>query len=169
MTVSFDITDTDRAMVAQIADRAATAGLIRGPVAPDHWYDRETMEMDLTAANANGNPMDFQALLDAEGLTFTHDIAGIAKHMDRETGKMPCFRPRTSREEPDALTTTADIGELIRDMIEDTSIVRDLHPDEPLVSAVRDHVETVDITDPHNPRIVMASGAVFVARIVREA
>lgn len=96
MTVSFEITDTDRAIVVQIADRAEAEGLIRGKAAPDHWYERETLEMDLTAANANGNPIDFSGLLAADGITFVHDIAGIAKHMDRKTGKMPRFRPRMS-------------------------------------------------------------------------
>jgi len=169
MTVSFEITDTDGAIVAQIADRAEGEGLIRGKASPDHWYERETMEMDLTAANANGNPIDFPGLLGADGITFVHDIAGIAKHMDRETGKMPRFRPRMSKKEVEAPTTTADVGLLIRDMVEDTDMdVLDRSGDEVKI-VTTDHVDHVDVSDPHNPRIILASGAVFVARIVREA
>jgi hypothetical protein len=168
MEACFNITTADRALVTKIADRAEAEGLIRGPAKPDHWYDRETLEMDLTAANANGNPMDFQRLLDAEPLTFVHDIAGIGATMNRETGKLSRFRPRTSKKEPEHPTTTADVGLLIRDMVEDTDMDVLDRSGEVVETVTTDHVDFVDVSDPHNPRIVMSSGAVFVARIVRE-
>lgn len=69
-------------------------------------------------------------------------------------------------------TITSDIGFLIRDMIEDhpcTHIDTDgPEGDEVKETPNADHVDHVDISDAHNPRIVMASGAIFVARIVRE-
>ena len=63
--------------------------------------DQMTIEMDLTACHANGNPMDFQQLLDAHQAApcdFWHDINGILRNINHETGKLEnCFVPRFSR------------------------------------------------------------------------
>lgn len=61
------------------------------------------------------------------------------------------------------MTTTADIGLHIRDMIEDTALFGTGDVNEPT-----DSVDVVCVDDPHNPRIIMASGAVFIVRIVQE-
>lgn len=54
--------------------------------------------MDLCACHANGNPLRLADLLAADDLNFTHDITGIARHMDRETGQLrDLFSPRFSR------------------------------------------------------------------------
>lgn len=96
--VSFACTDEEARLVGLIVDRAVAAGHCRGKKAPDHWYEMDTMTMDLLAVNANGCPMDFQQLLEADGLNFIHDVAGIARHIDRETGQLTgCFLPRLKR------------------------------------------------------------------------
>jgi hypothetical protein len=54
--------------------------------------------MDVTAAHLNGNPLRLRELLiDADDANFTHDVWGIAHHIDRETGQLTdggIFNPR---------------------------------------------------------------------------
>lgn len=60
--------------------------------------DRTETEMDLSATNANGCRLDFKKLRDADDFNFMHDITGINRHLDRETGKLGgFFSPRCSR------------------------------------------------------------------------
>ncbi len=54
-------------------------------------YGYRTLLMDLDACNSNGTPMDFEKLLAAPEFDFMHDILGIRRHMDRETGKLKDF------------------------------------------------------------------------------
>lgn len=94
MSVSFDCTPADRKLIDACIDRADQLGLLDG------WYDRLTATMDLVACNANGCPMDFQRLLDADDFNFMHDITGIANTMDRDTGKLArLFLPRMAKKE----------------------------------------------------------------------
>lgn len=94
MQVSFKMTAAELALIEGIADRAEKAGLVFKN------YNRRTLMMDLSACNANGCPMDFERLLAAPDFDFTHDICGIARHMNRETGQLgDCFLPRTHRRE----------------------------------------------------------------------
>lgn len=98
MDVRFDIPDRHRRLIRRIVNRAAGAGLVKGKVAPDHWYDRLHCTMDLTATHRNGCPLDLERLLDSNGVDFVHDIAGIARHLDRNTGRLGgCFLPRCAR------------------------------------------------------------------------
>lgn len=53
------------------------------------------IEMDLSAANANGCPMDFTKLLDFPDASFMHDVGGIQSHINRTNGRLTaCFLPR---------------------------------------------------------------------------
>lgn len=98
--VSFDMTDAEMELIERIADRAQEAGLCRGERKPRHWYERLTLIMDLAATNANGCPMDFERMLAADDFNFLHDIAGIARHINRRTGLMDHrFLPRFARTE----------------------------------------------------------------------
>ena len=86
--VSFEISDIDAALVSDILDRLET----------EYDFNRESLEMDLTACHANGNPMDFDGLLHADRFHFLHDLWGIKRHLNRETGKLEnCFLPRYSK------------------------------------------------------------------------
>ncbi len=98
MTVQFNATREERKTITLIVDRAAKGGWCRGPKERDHWYDALTMAMDLNACHSNGCPMDFKRMLAADDLDFLHDVSGIARHMDRETGKLKdCFLPRFAK------------------------------------------------------------------------
>ena len=55
----------------------------------------QDLAMDLIACHLNGTPMDWEALLVAPDFDFVHDVWGIHKHIDRETGRLgDCFLPR---------------------------------------------------------------------------
>lgn len=57
--------------------------------------DMLTVQMDVSAVNANGCRLDPQKLLDFDDVNFAHDVAGIYRHIDRDTGKLrDCFLPR---------------------------------------------------------------------------
>jgi hypothetical protein len=53
----------------------------------------ESLQMDLCAADGvNGNPpIDWPKLFAASDATLIHDVAGIARHMNRRTGKVSGF------------------------------------------------------------------------------
>ena len=72
-----------------IAKRAESLGLTGNPsgVLTD-------LMMDLEAVNLS-EPMDFDRLLAADDLNFAHDVNGIRRHLNRETGELEnCFVPR---------------------------------------------------------------------------
>ncbi len=61
---------------------------------PDIQFDAFSLSMDLTLCNARKH-VDLARLL-AFGLgDFAHDVSGILRHLDRETGELTdCFLPR---------------------------------------------------------------------------
>lgn len=74
-------------IIAQIAERARTL----------YGMDRATVHMDVEATHCNGCPLDLNQLLAFDAGNFGHDVQGIARHLDRQTGKlMDCFLPRCS-------------------------------------------------------------------------
>ena len=90
MRISFQCSIDEMRQICQIAERAWQVTVFR-----DVYRSRAEMMMDLQATNANGCPMDFAALLAGDDSNFAHDIAGIYRHLDRETGKLGgCFSPR---------------------------------------------------------------------------
>ena len=88
MTVSFDVSRYDREIIHKIGQRAASIA----DSTPITDY-----EMDVTAVHANGCPLNLQGLLAADDFNFMHDVFGIGRHIDRETGTLGnCFLPRFS-------------------------------------------------------------------------
>lgn len=87
--VSFSVSDDDRHLLMEIADRAYRDGLCKTK------NNKVNTLMDLTAAHANGCPLRLRDLLDADDFNFAHDLYGIDRHLDRTTGKLTdMFRPR---------------------------------------------------------------------------
>ena len=80
--VSFDITPDEFTVVIKIAGRA---------VSGDSNLNFMKVEMDLTATHANGCPLRFDELLNADDFNFWHDIYGIADNINRDTGKLENF------------------------------------------------------------------------------
>lgn len=55
----------------------------------------QTTLMDLEACHCNGMALDLERLLNADDFNFAHDVFGIIRHINRETGQMmDCFVPR---------------------------------------------------------------------------
>ncbi len=92
--VSFEVSKEDRKLIDKIMDRAcAERDGGRPPMVPKRL--RLAYEMSLAACAANGCPMDFQRLLDADDGNFGHDVHGINKYVSRDTGKLTnLFYPR---------------------------------------------------------------------------
>lgn len=89
--VSFDITAAERDLIVRIVKRAAELDAKHS----DGDLDQLSLEMDLAAAHANGCRLDLKRQLAADEFTFTHDVLGIRRHIDRNTGRiMDCFLPR---------------------------------------------------------------------------
>jgi hypothetical protein len=87
------LTKEETELISKIADRALLVALQRPKL-----FSKVEMVMDLTACHLNGTPLDLQGLLDASAFDFVHDVFGIRRHLDRETGKLQCnFVPRYAR------------------------------------------------------------------------
>lgn len=99
MTVKFTITPEDREIVARIGRRVAELYVERGEEILSSDVVIGVL-MDLTACHANGCPMDFARLENADDFNLLHDVAGIARHLDRSTGELTdMFRPRFAKKE----------------------------------------------------------------------
>lgn len=63
------------------------------------------LQMDLNATHSNGTPLNLAELLAFGDGDFAHDVFGIRKHINRETGKlMDCFMPRCSYSQQEKLS-----------------------------------------------------------------
>lgn len=86
--VSFKRTMKEGRLIRRIVDRAIELELCR----PEN---RLNVEMDITATHANGCRLDLQKLLLARNYIFAHDLIGIDRYLDRETGNLAFhFDPR---------------------------------------------------------------------------
>ena len=79
--------------ISAIAQRAVAIAATAG-----FKYEFMDADMDITACHVNGNPLRLDELLAADEFNFAHDVFGIRRHIDRETGKLGnCFSPRFSK------------------------------------------------------------------------
>lgn len=81
-TVSFDISPKDAATINKIVVRASS--LLGG-------FERIELAMDLTAVHVNGCPLNLKELLEATEFDLCHDILGMRRHLNRDTGKLEGF------------------------------------------------------------------------------
>lgn len=87
---SFSVSSQDAIKIGKIVDRAM-------PIYRRHGVKvaRLTLVMNLTACHANGNPLDLDKLLTFDDGNLMHDVGGISRHLNRETGALEnCFLPR---------------------------------------------------------------------------
>lgn len=84
--ISFDVSDADEEIIHEIVKRAMRL-YEHGGIETDAL----SVRMDVIATHANGNPLRLAALLDADDFNFLHDIVGIYRHLDRNTGKLTGF------------------------------------------------------------------------------
>lgn len=89
--VNWEVNQGDFKLIRKIVDRY-TAGWGGGK-----GYKPINLEMDLTACHCNGTPLKLKELLAADDFNFVHDVAGISRHICRDTGRLQnCFLPRYS-------------------------------------------------------------------------
>jgi hypothetical protein len=94
--ISFKVTNSDFDLIQKIAARADA--LQRQHRSPRDQREKTQFAMDVTAVHANGNPLRLADLLEADNFNFAHDVFGIERHLNRETGKLEdFFSPRFSR------------------------------------------------------------------------
>jgi hypothetical protein len=83
---------TEAILISKIAKRAAIMAKKSGV-----HYEYITVVMDVTAVHLNGNPIDLLALSQSDDFNFGHDVFGIRRHINRNTGQLEnCFSPRFS-------------------------------------------------------------------------
>jgi hypothetical protein len=89
--VRFDATRSEMLQMVEVAKAYEAA------IAP-HEVHRMTVLMDLEACHSNGCPLDLAGLLAARTVDLVHDVAGISRYLNRETGKLEQgFCPRYAR------------------------------------------------------------------------
>ena len=91
MALSFKLSSAaEHSLIDQIAVRAMEVA--RQADVP---LDRMTITMDVTACHLNSYPLRLADLLTAKAGDFSHDVFGIHRHINRETGELEnCFVPR---------------------------------------------------------------------------
>ena len=102
MTVKFDATTEEIFLVEKIVDRAADLlkAMTSIPQPLDWAQTKVCMQMDLVATHANGCPMDFERLSNADDLNLLHDVLGINAFINRQTGQLGGeFPPRFASKE----------------------------------------------------------------------
>jgi hypothetical protein len=97
--ISFSVTPVERLAIEKIAARAVRLQVEKERPAR---FRRKAVdfEMDITATHASGNPLDLDRLLAADDFNFAHDVFGIERHLDGETGELQnYFLPRFTRKD----------------------------------------------------------------------
>lgn len=89
LKIKWKTSGNDRFIIDRIADRANEMNCD---------YQVKDCRMDITAVHLNGNPLQLEKLLKADYFNFAHDVFGINRHIDRNTGKLlNHFSPRYSK------------------------------------------------------------------------
>lgn len=127
--ISFNASREEHGFIEAIAKRAVKTARA--------WkvnYSRKNAEMDLTACHANGCPLDLAKLLAADDFTFSHDVFGIRRCLDRTTGRLVgLFLPRCAQKEK-----RPPSKEAVRDQIRRLLEVRRAFPNDRKVLAELD-------------------------------
>lgn len=86
--IDWNTTRDEENTITAIMNRAVKEGLIEKDEAAN-------LRMDLAACHSMDIKLDFEKLLDFPRFDLAHDLGGIRRHIDRETGKLGgCFLPR---------------------------------------------------------------------------
>jgi len=88
--INWKITRQENRWISQIAERASRMASAQGGQ-----YTYLEALMDVTAVHANCCPLRLEELYHAADFNFSHDIGGIIRHLNRETGQLEgYFVPR---------------------------------------------------------------------------
>lgn len=96
MPLSFSVSPADRQLIDQIVERALDLIAQGEPLKKAERERRRTnLTMDMAACHASGNPLRLADMVKADDFNLFHDVAGISRHIDRETGELlNFFSPR---------------------------------------------------------------------------
>jgi len=96
--IRFDVGQADALIITAIARRAMVLAARDGS-----GYALQDAQMDITACHCNGCPLKLGDLLQADDFNFAHDVFGIRRNLDRDSGQLgDCFLPRFSQDAHDA-------------------------------------------------------------------
>lgn len=91
--LNWDCSKDEMTLIVQIADKAAKMAKEMSIK-----YPKQAAITDITACHCNGCPLDLKGLLEADSFDFGHDVFGIRRSLDRQTGKlMDYFDPRYAK------------------------------------------------------------------------
>ena len=94
MPIQFSCSEAEQSLIDRIVQRYINL-LIEYTDLEIGTGDKLTLEMDIKAVHCNSCPLDLQRLLDAPESSFGHDVGGIQRYLDRDTGELTKdFRPR---------------------------------------------------------------------------
>lgn len=93
--IKFSATKKEMKFIERIVERALK-------IAKDHEVscDKGSLLMDIEACHCNGVKLDLKKLLSFSNADFAHDVFGIRRHLDRDTGRLRNnFYPRCALKE----------------------------------------------------------------------
>jgi hypothetical protein len=91
--VSFLVSEKQSDLINKIAERAK-----REVFSSIDSQDHLAIIMDFSATIAQGCNLDLEKLLAFDAFNFAHDVGGIYRHIDRQTGLLgDCFLPRCAK------------------------------------------------------------------------
>jgi len=91
ITHNFELSPAEFAAVEIIINRFER---LAGPLRQERWG----LIMDISACHNGACPLELERMAAAEDEDLAHDVAGIYRHFDRETGMLTeCFTPRFAK------------------------------------------------------------------------
>ena len=94
--VHFALTHADARLVERIVERAIGTKAVWDVLSGT----RQDLMMDIEAVHCNGCPLRLEELLKADAFNFAHDVLGIRRHINRDTGKLGShFLPRFAEQQ----------------------------------------------------------------------
>jgi hypothetical protein len=98
MHLNFHLTQDDMPLVLAIARSASNLARSAGQEIPPMEF-----LMDLATTHNHACPLDFAAMAKGNPADVAHDVFGIRRHLDRETGLLTdCFLPRFAARQVEA-------------------------------------------------------------------
>ncbi len=135
MITDFKLPAVERALLDKIVERASTCFAVD---------DSQSLDMDLTACHKYDIALDLEGLLSAPDSDFAHDVFGISRHIDRNSGRLEgFFVPRYSKPEAPAPAEKTCYAFTIAAEIVSGSAFDDI-PCEELVSTVRKRLKEIE-------------------------
>jgi hypothetical protein len=84
--LNWKVSKADGKLIKAIAERAVKLYTNHGAD-----LDQQDVEMSITATHNNGTPLRLQELLDADDFNLSHDVGGMIRHINHDTGKLENF------------------------------------------------------------------------------